>query len=349
MYKRKKRNSMTTNDFPPQLVLQQMIQGFQVTQCIYVAAKLGIADLLKDGPLTSEDLAQATDTHAPSLYRVLRLLTATGLLTEGRAHSFMLTPLGVYLQAGVPGSMRDTVLFYCDTPFWQVWGDLLHSVETGETGYQDIFGLSLFDYTVQHPTHGALFNNMMTEWTASVAPTVAAAYDFSAIQTLVDVGGGHGQMLASILQAHPTLHGVLFDLPHVVKEAPSLLEAAGVAGRCELVGGDAFTAVPADHETYLLSRVIHDWDDERAIALLTCCHQAMQPRGKVLLVERVILTGTTPQVLVLESDVQMLVVAPGGKERTDAEYRALLSAAGFEVTRLIPVLPPFYVIEAVRV
>ena len=156
-------------------------------------------------------------------------------------------------------------------------------------------------------------------------------------------------MLASILLAHPTLHGVLFDLPHVVRGAPPLLEAVGVAGRCEVVGGDAFTAVPADHETYLLSRVIHDWDDERAIALLTRCHQAMKPRGKVLLVERVILTGTTPQVLVLESDVQMLVVAPGGKERTDAEYRALLNAAGFEITRLIPVLPPFYVIEAERV
>jgi hypothetical protein len=154
-------------------------------------------------------------------------------------------------------------------------------------------------------------------------------------------------MLASILQAHPTLHGVLFDLPHVVKGAPPLLEGAGVADRCEVIGGAAFTAVPPGYETYLLSRVIHDWDDERAMALLSRCHQAMQPRGKVLLVERVILTGSIPQVLVLESDVQMLVVA-GGKERTDAEYRALLSSAGFELTRLIPVLTPFYVIEAVR-
>ena len=338
---------MNTNDYPPQLELQQLIQGFQVTQCIYVAAKLGIADLLKDGPRSSEELAQATGTQAPSLYRVLRLLTSVDLLTEGETHSFALTPLGTYLQTGIPGSMRDTVLFYCDTPFWQVWGDLLHSTETGKTGYQHVFGLSLFDYSMQHPRHGALFNNMMTEWTASVAPTVAAAYDFSATQTLVDVGGGHGQMLASILQDHPTLHGVLFDLPHVVKGASSLLETAGVASRCEIRGGDAFTSVPDGYDAYLLSRVIHDWDDERAIALLTRCHQAMQPQGKVLLVERVIVTGSTPQVLVLESDLQMLVAA-GGKERTDAEYGALLSAAGFELTRLIPVLPPFYMIEAVR-
>jgi hypothetical protein len=200
---------MATNDFPPQLVLQQMIQGFQVTQCIYVAAKLGIADLLKDGPRTSEDLAQATSTHAPSLYRVLRLLTADDLLTEGEAHSFALTPLGRYLQSSVPGSMRETVLLYGDKPAWQVWGDLLHSVETGNPSFEHVFGLALFEYNQQHPEHATLFNNMMTEWTASVAPTVAAAYNFSATQTLVDVGGGHGQMLASILQAHPTLHSVL--------------------------------------------------------------------------------------------------------------------------------------------
>jgi O-methyltransferase domain len=162
------------------------------------------------------------------------------------------------------------------------------------------------------------------------------------------VGGGHGQMLTSILQAHPLLDGVLFDLPHVVKGALPLLEEAGVSGRCQVIGGDAFTAVPADYDTYLLSRVIHDWDDERTIAILTRCHQAMQPQGKVLLVERVIPTDRTAELHVLESDVIMLV-APGGKERTEAEYRALLESAGFELTQLIPVLTPYYLIEAVRV
>ena len=338
---------MTTNDFPPQLVLQQLIQGFQVTQCIYVAAKLNIADLLKDGPRTSKELAQATGTHAPSLYRVLRLLTAIDLLTEDPTHSFALTSLGAYLQTGVPGSMHETVLCYAAKPTWDIWGALLHSVQTSEPSPEHVLGLKPWDYYPQHPEEAVLFNNMMTEWTASVAPTVATVYDFSATQTIVDVGGGHGQMLASILQVYPRLQGVLFDLPHVVKGAPPLLQKAGVADRCEVIGGDAFTAVPASYGTYLLSRVIHDWNDDQAIALLSRCHQAMQPQGKVLLVERVILTGSTPQVLVLESDVQMLVWA-GGKERTDSEYRALLSAAGFELTRLIPVLTPFFVIEAVR-
>src|SRR6266487_979771 len=187
----------------------------------------------------------------------------------------------------------------------------------------------------------------MMERTASLAPTVAAAYDFSAIGTLVDVGGGHGQMLASILQAHPTLHGMLFGLPYVVKGAPPLLKAAGVAGRCEVMSGDAFTAVPAGYQTYLLSRVIHDWDDGRAIAILTRCHQVMKPQGKVLLVEQVILTGRTSELLVRESDMNMLLEL-GGRERTEAEYRALLGAAGFELTQIIPVQTPYNIIETVR-
>ena len=275
---------MTTNDFPPPLVLQQLIQSFQVTQCIYVAAKLGIADLLKDGPRSSEELAKATGTHAPSLYRVLRLLRAVDIFTEGDAHSFALTPLGVYLQTGVPGSLRNMVLCNGEKPFWQLWGALLHSVETGEPSFEHVFGLKVFDYYAQHPEEAVLFNNFMTELTANVAPTVAGAYDFGACSTLVDVGGGHGQMLASILQAHPTLHGVLFDLPHVVKGAPPLLEEAFVSDRCQVIGGDAFMAVPADYDAYLLSRVIHDWDDERTIAIFTRCHQAMKPQGKLLLV-----------------------------------------------------------------
>jgi hypothetical protein len=345
--KDKRRNEMTTNDSPPPLVLEQLIQGFQVTQCLYVAAKIGIADLLKDGPHSLEDLAQATGTHAPSLYRVLRLLTAVDLLTEGEAHSFALTPLGTYLQTGVPGSMRHLVLFYGEQANWHVWGALLHSVETGEPAYQQVLGFTNREYRAHHPEALALFHQYMTEWAARLAPTVAAAYDFSATSTLVDVGGGQGQILASILQAHPSLRGVLFDLPQVVAGAPPLLEAAGVAERCEVVGGDAFTAVPAGYETYLLSRVILPYDDERALTILTRCQQAMQPQGKVLLVEPVILTGEPPELLGLEMDVHMLVTT-GGKERTEAEYRALLGAAGFELTRLVPVLRPFSLLEAVR-
>jgi hypothetical protein len=338
---------MLPNDVSPRLALQQLIQSFLVPQCIYVAAKLRIPDLLQDGPRSSEELAMATATHAPSLYRVLRLLTAVELFTEGEGHAFELTPLGFYLQTDVPGSLRAMALAYGEKPFWPVWGGLLHSVQAGEPAFEHVFGLNIFEYYAQHPEEAKLFHTCMTDLTASVAPTIASAYDFSAISTLVDVGGGHGQMLASILQAHPALHGVLFDLPKVVRGAPPLLEAAGVSGRCQVIGGDAFTGVPPDYDTYMLSRVIHDWDDEHTVAIFTQCHQAMWVQGTLLLVERVIPTDRTPELWVLESDVVMLV-APGGKERTEAEYRALLAAAGFELTKIIPVLAPYYLIEAVR-
>jgi hypothetical protein len=281
------------------------------------------------------------------LYRVLRLLTAVELFTEGEGHSFELTPLGAYLQADVPGSLRAMALAYGESPFWPVWGDLLHSVQAGEPALTHVFGLHTLEYYARHREEAALFDNCMTELTASVAPTIASAYDFSASGTLVDVGGGHGQMLASILQSYPTLLGVLFDLPPIVKGAPPLLEAAGVSGRCQVIGGDAFTAVPADYDTYMLSRVIHDWDDERSVAIFARCHQAMRPQGKLLLVERVMPDGT-PELHMLGSDVVMLVAA-GGKERTEAEYRTLLEAGGFRLTQLIPVLAPYNLIEAVRV
>ena len=210
---------MMTDDFPPQFVLQQLIEGFKITQCLSVAAKLGIADRLSEGQRSSEELAQATGTHAPSLYRLLRLLCAVGIVTEGETHHFALTPLGASLRTGVPGSLRNMVLFYGDKANWQVWQALLHSVETGQPAYQHVFGLTGYDYRAQHPETAALFTNFMTELTASVAQAVATACDFSRYRTLVDVGGGHGQILASILQAHPTLQGLLFDLPYVVAGA----------------------------------------------------------------------------------------------------------------------------------
>ena len=329
---------MTTNDFPPQLVLAATDPGLPGDPVYLCCGQTRHRGPVERRP-AHERGAGAGDRHAcplalpcPTLAHRRRSLDRGGgaLLCADPTWEPICKP--AFLAPCAPWRSR-----YGEKPFWPVWGALLHSVETGEPSFQHVFGLSLFDYYAQHPEEAELFNHMMTEWTASVAPTVAAAYDFSATQTLVDVGGGHGQMLASILQAHPTLHGVLFDLPHVVKGAPPLLERPA-CDRCEVIGGDAFTAVPADYETYLLSRVIHDWDDERAIAILARCHQAMKPQGKVLLVERVILTGRTPAVAVSGVRCANAGGCLGGKERTEAEYRALLDAAGFELTRLIPVL-----------
>jgi hypothetical protein len=278
------------------------------------------------------------------LYRVLRLLTAVGLFSEGPAGSFTVTGLGALLQRDEPGSLRSMALAYGQSPFWPVWGGLLHSVQTGEPAFRRVFGLDIFEYYPRHRDEAELFNDLMTDLTASVDPTVADAYDFSAVTSLIDVGGGQGQMLASILRAHPHLHGVLFDLPHVVRDAPALLQAAGVSERARIVGGDAFTAVPAGYDAYLLSRVIHDWDDQPAIALLTRCLQAMNGHARLLLVEHVI-PDDAPPLHMLQSDVIMLV-APGGRERTENEYRQLLAASGFDLVRRIPVLAPYALLEA---
>jgi len=327
--------------------LRELIQGFQLTQAIYVITKLGVPDLLKEGPRSHEELALETHTLAPSLYRVLRLLTTIGLFTEDEAHRFAMTPLGTLLQIGVAGSMHYMILRFGGTDFWQVWGALLYSVQTGQSAWEHVFGLNNWQYKEQYPETAEVFDAFMAESISNLAPIVATRYDFSTVSNLVDVGGGHGQLLASILQTYQTLQGVLFDLPHVVAGASSVLEQAGVTERCQVLSGDAFKSVPAGYETYLLSRVIHDWDDEHAVTLLMHCQQAMQPEGRVLLVEYMLLTDRTPEVAVLESDINMLVAA-GGRERSDAEYRVLLGAAGLSQTRLLPLLPPYYLIEAVR-
>ncbi len=328
----------------PRLFLQELIQGPVVAQAIYAVARLGVADLLRDGPRTDRELAEAARCHAPSLYRVLRLLTELGLFREGPAHLFEVTALGSYLRQDVPGSLRSMALAYGQSPFWPVWAAFLHSVQTGEPAFRTVFGLDIFDYYPRHQDEARLFNELMTDLTAGVAPTVADAYDFTGVSSVVDVGGGEGQMLAAILRAHPHLHGVILDLPHVVTGAPALLQAAGVAERCRVVGGDAFTAVPAGHDVYLLSRVIHDWDDQAAITLLTRCRQAMGSDAALLLVERVI-PDEEPPLHMLQSDLIMLV-APGGRERTEEQYRRLLDAARFDLVQQRPALEPYAVLEA---
>jgi hypothetical protein len=281
------------------------------------------------------------------LYRVLRLLTAVGVFAEDDQGRFALTPLGACLQTGVPGSVRAWALILGSPEFMVPLAHLLYSVQTGAPAFDHIHGIGLFEYFPQHPAFGAVFNAGEAERTAAVAPTVAAAYDFSRLQTVVDVGGSHGILLAAILQAHPTVHGVVFDLPHVVEGARGPLAAAGVMQRCEVVGGDFFVAVPHGGDAYLLANVVHDWEDERAVVILRNCCQAMAQNGKVLLVERLLPTDGPRPLPTLVSDLAMLV-GTGGRERTEAEYGQLFAAAGLRLTQVIPVLPPYGVIEAVR-
>ncbi|HEX5502371.1 MAG TPA: methyltransferase, partial [Thermomicrobiales bacterium] len=241
--------------------LQRLLSGYRVSQAIYVVAALGLADLLRDGPRGSDELAQATATHAGALYRVLRFLAGVGLFDEVAPRRFALTPLGAGLRSDLPASVRPLALMLLDPSQWRPWGELLHSVRTGETAFDYTHGMGRFDYLAEHPDAAAAFNAAMTSNTAASGAAITDAYDFSGIARLVDVGGGHGLLLATALRAHPALRGVLFDRPEVVAGAAATLAAAGVAERCEIDGGDFFTAVPPGGDAYVLRQVIHDWDD----------------------------------------------------------------------------------------
>jgi hypothetical protein len=297
----------------PIRALRTMISGYRTTQMIAVVAKLGIADLLKDGPKGVEELAQATHTHAPSLYRLLRAVASLGIFAEDDQRRFGLTALAEPLQNDVPGSLRAMATFAGESWRWQAWGHLLQSVQTGETAFHQTYGMGWFDYLAQHPEASAVFNAAMA--TSERHHAVMAAYDFSTIDTLVDVGGGTGRLLAAILQANPQLHGVLCNTPQVTACAQALLKDAGVADRCEIVAGDVFAGLPSGGDAYLLSLVIHDWEDAPAITLLEHCHGAMHEQGKLLLVEQVVPSGNDPSLSKL-LDITMLVEA-GGRERTE--------------------------------
>jgi SAM-dependent methyltransferase len=311
------------NPLPPSVAMLQLIEGFWVSRALYIVAKLGIADLLAEGPKGSEELAQATSTHAPSLYRVLRALTSVGVFAEEEQGRFALTPLAATLRTGVPGSVRAWAIMQLGEEHYQAWGEVLHSVQTGKTAFSHVFGMGVWQYRAQHPGHAKTFDAAMANFVGTVNKTVLTSYDFSSLGLIVDVGGGDGSLLVALLQAHPGVQGVLFDLPHVAEGAKKRLADADLAERCEIIAGDVFSSVPSRGDAYILSRVIHDWDDAHSVAILRNCHRVMTPESKLLLIERVLPPRVEPsaahQALVL-TDLNMLVMN-GGRERTDMRYR----------------------------
>lgn len=318
----------------PGVRLQHLITGYWVSAAIGVAVELGLADLLADGPHASTDLATATGTHPAALYRLLRTLASVGLFTEEASGCFALTEMGALLRKDHSESLYGFTRYACGDREWRLFGDLRYSVETGQAAQHHVFGISGRAYWGQHPEERVIFDAAMRSIATQVMGAVVRAYDFSPFRTLVDVGGGHGALLTAILSVTPGLRGILLDLPGVAEGATPHLAAAGVLDRCEVVGGDMFTAVPGGGDAYMFSRVIHDWDDARAAAALANCRRAMGPAGTLLLVEEVLPSGDAPAYGKL-SDLNMLV-GPGGQERTEAEYRALYTAAGFELTQIIP-------------
>ena len=330
---------------PPHAQLIQMGTASWVPRVLYAAAKLGLADHLSSGPMSAVELAGPTGTHAPSLHRLMRTLASLGVLTEHDAQRFALTPLGEALKTGAPGSARATLMALCGQWFWRGWEEIVYSVETGRPGFDKALGMPLFEYLRQHPVEASYFSEAMVGFHGAEPPAVAAAYDFSWCQTVVDVGGATGNMLAAILSSHAGPRGVLFDRPHVVEDAPALLKARGVEERVTITPGDFFETVPAGGDAYVLSHIIHDWNEEQCLTILGHCRRVMKPDGRLLIIETVLPAGDTPHQGKIQ-DMVMLVF-PGGQERTEAEYASLLGKAGFRLTRVVPTASVVSIVEAV--
>jgi SAM-dependent methyltransferase len=326
-------------------VILPMIWGIHISRAVYVAAELGIADLLADGPVSSADLARATRTHEPSLYRVLRLLAALGVLDTVQPRSFGLTPLGDRLRRDAPACVRSWAVFLEALGGVRPFEHIMHTVRTGEPGFRQAHGMEIFEFLAQNPQSATIFDTAMAERTAAFAPSVADGYDFADIRAVVDVGGGTGTLLVEILRKHSHVHGILFETPAVAARAGAVVDAIDLADRCQVLTGNFFEHVPAGADCYLLANVLHDWDDTQARRILRTCRRAMNRGGRVLIAERLIPERPGDAVPALLSDINMLVIT-GGQERTNTEYGDLLASAGFTIGKVHPVAFPYGVIEA---
>jgi hypothetical protein len=321
----------------PRERLTRLMDGYLSTQLLYLAARLGIADILVSGPLTCGELARRVGADAGAFCRVLRGLVIDGVLCELADGRFGLTPTGRLLRKDAPASVRDAVIARGHIYYGAAAG-LLSALQNGGSAFEHVHGMGLFDYLDRHPDERAEFQRSMVVRSRQEAAAVTAVYDFAAFRRLVDVGGGYGILLSAILAATPALHGVLFDRPEVVDRAREQLGADGMLSRCDVAAGDFFTSVPAGCDAYVLSRVIHDWDDEKAVWILTNCREAMPDSAKLLLIEAVVPKRAREQAGAVRMDLHMLTLLHG-RERTAREYQALLAAARLELQRVVPALP----------
>lgn len=324
--------------------LMGLIRGYQRSRALMVAVELGIADLLREGPRSVEDLAAATETHTPTLYRLLRALSAAGVFEESVERSFSLTPLSEFLRSDAALPYGNLVRFFGRDYQWSAWGALLHSVQTGDNAATHVLGKDVWAYREEHPEENAIFNDAMLTATRSSAALEVGSYDFTGSETVVDIAGGTGSLLAVILQKNAHLRGVLFDQAHVVADAEPVLEKAGVAGRVDVEAGSFFEKVPAGHDVYVMRRILHDWMDEEAIAILRCCRAAMKPEARLLLIESIV--GPPNEDPDSKFFDLLMLVSAGGRERTEVEWKQLLEASGFRMDDVRHASPSSYVIVA---
>lgn len=331
-------------EVPPQIAMLQMISGFWISRAIYIIAKLGIADHLAGGPKTAEEIAAATGTHSGAIYRIFRALSSVGVLTEEADQRFGLTPLSETLRTDAPGSLRAFATVELGEEHYPAWGELLYSVKTGEIAFDKHFGMPIWEFFAKNPENARTFDDAMTNVSLAIKDAILASYDATTIRKLADIAGGHGSLLAAILKSNPEMKGVLFDLPGVTEGARKRIEAEGLSDRCEVIAGSFFESVPEGADAYIMKWIIHDWDDERSIAIFKNIRRAIAEGGKLLLVEAVVPPGSEPHFSKF-IDLNMLVMT-GGRERTEEEYRRLLEAGGFKLTKVIPTDSPMSIIEA---
>ena len=333
------------HDGAPERILLQMALGKWGCKALAVAADLGVADVLRDGPLSAAEIARRTASDGDALYRLLRALASLGVFEESEDRRFANNALSTTLRSDVPGSVRAMVRWIGEDAAWIAWNGLAHSVRTGQPGFERVHGEQLFEYFRGHPGTARIFDEAMSGLSAASGAAVASAYDFSTFGKIVDVGGGRGALLLAILERFPGVEGILFDRREVIDGAQAVLPP-GATRRIELRAGDFFEGVPGGGDAYLLQHIVHDWDDERCVRILAHCRDAMAAGGKVLLLEQVLEDRPAAGFSKL-LDLEMLVMTPGGRERTEAEYASLFERAGLRLARVVPTESMVAILEGV--
>jgi SAM-dependent methyltransferase len=324
-----------------------MVIGKWISQAIASVVEIGVPDQLAKGAKRCSEIARKAGVSEDGVYRLLRALASVGLFSEGADRRFKLTPMGQRLRTDHPQSLAGYARFTGHDSTWRPWGQLTYSVKTGLPAFDQVFGSPVFEYFSKNPEASAIFDDAMTGLSASEALAVADAYEFKKVDTLMDVAGGHGLLLATVLRRHKTMRGVLFDLPHVAAGAAATFARAGITGRVRVESGDFFKELPSGADAIMMKHIIHDWDDESATRILQACHRALGPRGKVLIVDAVVPVGNAPHFGKL-LDLEMLVLTQRGRERTKSEFSALLRGAGFRLSRVVATKGPLSIVETVK-
>jgi hypothetical protein len=322
----------------------EIATGYWASQAVYVAARLGIADLLAESPKSAEEIACATGANGDAICRLMRALAALGVLATEDRHRFYLTDMGAPLRSGTAGSLRSMLLILGEEHF-HAWGKLLHSVQSGESAFDRVYDAPLFEYLQSNTAAGETFQDAMTDFTRQAALACVFAYDFSGIRSVVDVGGGHGALMDAILRSHPGMTGTLFDSAAVIEKATQNFKAVRIEDRCQTVAGTFFESIPAGADAYLLKNVLHDWGDSPALAILQNCRRAMGDHARLLVIEAVLREDNGPPFENL-LDLNMLVMS-GGRERTEAQFRGLFEKSGFRLSKITPTMAPVSIIEVV--